>query len=315
MTKTQQLIQEKFDYLQPNFDYRLAKQTYFKIGGPAEVYLEIDQLEDMKQLVELCNKYEINLTVIGGASNILIDDSGVEGVVCKITAEEFEQLNDISFLAQAGMKMAQLVRKSLDLRLTGLEYFLGVPGNLGGAVYNNAHYLQDLIGDHIIEVEVIDHLGQLKTLTHAQCQFGYDSSRFQNSNEIIWSVKFSLKPGSSETSKELVQKATEYRAKTQPLGLPSSGCIFQNIHNNDRLQQMFPQFAERKYLPGGFVIDQAGLKNQRVGDIYVSDIHAAFFVNKGQGSSKDVLSLINLVKQTVKQKFDIDLKEEIFYLK
>lgn len=315
MTKTQQLINDRFGSLNPSFDFPLVQKTYFKIGGPAEVYLQLEKLPDVQQLIKFCQQNKIKLTVIGGASNILIDDSGVSGVVLQITANQFTQLDQFTFSAQAGMKMAALVKKSLDLHLTGLEYFLGVPGTLGGAIYNNAHYLQDLIGEHIIEVEVINSQGDLETLTKAECQFGYDSSRFQSSKEIIWSATFSLRLGDYQQSKELVKKATLYRAQTQPLAEPSSGCIFQNVPNNDHLKKLFPQFAEKSHVPGGFLIDQAGLKGQNIGDIYVSDIHAAFLVNKGKGKSKQVLEMIRLIKDKVKDKFDVDLKEEVFYLK
>jgi len=315
MTKTQQQIAKYLTDLQPQFDYPLSQQTYFKIGGPAEVYFELSDQHQVAKLLKFCDQQQIKVTLIGGASNLLIDDQGIKGVVLKITAQEFEKLSDTRIQAQAGIRMADLVKKSLDLHLTGLEYFLGVPGNLGGAIYNNAHYLQDLIGQHVIEVKTIDHQGQIKTYSHQACNFSYDHSIFQENKDLIWQVVFELKAGNQPESQELVKQATWYRAKTQPLGVPSSGCIFQNVANNDHLKKLFPQFADRELVPGGFLIDQAGLKNQHINDIYVSDIHAAFLVNKGKGSSQDVLSMINLIKKTVKLKFDVNLKEEIFYLK
>lgn len=315
MTNTQQLIQDNLAHLNPRFDYDLTAQAYFKIGGPAEVYFELDQVAEVQQLVKFCAQKEIKFTVIGGASNILIDDQGIVGVVLRITADELDQIDKTKFRVSAGIKMSSLVQQSVQMKMTGLEFFLGVPGYLGGAVYNNAHYLQDLIGEHIYQVEIVTRSGELKSISHIDCKFAYDSSIFQQTKDIIWSVVFELKKGDKDKSAQLIKQATEYRAKTQPLGLPSSGCIFQNIPNTDRLKKMFPMFAEKDFLPGGFVIDQAGLKNKHVGDIYVSDIHAAFLVNKGRGSSKEVLEMIDLVKSTVKQKFEIDLKEEIFYLK
>ena len=315
MTKTQLKLTENLQDFPFQFDYPLSQQTYFKIGGPAEAYLELADQDQVAKLIKFCSQNQIKVTLIGGASNLLIDDQGIKGVVLKITADRFTQINEIQIQAEAGIKMSQLVKKSLDLHLTGLEYFLGVPGNLGGAIYNNAHYLQDLIGKHVIQVETISQQGDSKTYSHQDCQFSYDHSLFQENKDIIWQVVFALKPGDTTQSQELVKKATLYRAKTQPLGIPSSGCIFQNVVNNDHLRLLFPQFADREFVPGGFLIDQAGLKNEHLNDIYVSDIHAAFLVNKGKGSSKDVLGLIDLIKKTVKDKFGVKLKEEIFYLK
>lgn len=315
MTKTQQLILDKFGDLDPSINFPLAEKTYFKIGGPAEVYLEIFDKKNFSQLIKFCHQQQIKITVIGGASNILIDDLGISGVVVKILAEKFDKLEDGKVQAEAGIKMPNLVKKTLDLELTGLEYFLGVPGTLGGAIYNNAHYLQELIGDHVQSVVIIDKTGETKTLSQEQCQFDYDSSLFQRSKDLIWSVTFSLKKGNKQESKDKVITATQYRARTQPLGEPSSGCIFQNVVNNDHLRKLFPQFAQQSHVPGGFLIDQAGLKGVHIGDIYVSDVHAAFLVNKGNGNSKQVLEMIHLIKDKVKEKFDVELEEEVVYLK
>lgn len=314
MTKTQQLVNQHLSNLQPKFDFSLAEKTYFKIGGPAEVYLEINKKDDLIRLIKLTQQHNIRLTVLGGASNVIIDDLGVGGIVVKITATEISLLENNQIKAHAGIKMATLVSQSVQMGLTGLEYFLGVPGTLGGAIYNNAHYLQDLISTHVFEVEVINQSGEIVRLDQNECQFDYDSSRFQQTKEIIWSVVFTLKKGNQEESKELIKKSTLYRAQTQPLGEPSSGCIFQNVKNNSQLKKLFPQFKNNEYISGGFLIDQAGLKGEHINDIYVSDIHAAFLVNKGKGTSADVLKMIEKIKKVVKEKFGVELCEEVFYL-
>ena len=222
---------------------------------------------------------------------------------------------DGKFLVGAGAKTSLFVKATVDHGYTGLEYFLGVPGSLGGAIYNNAHYLEDLIGRHVSRVEVLTESGDFMWLDHQECEFEYDSSRFQRTKEIIYQVEFVLEKGTKEESLELIKKATEYRAKTQPLGLPSSGCIFQNVPNNPELREQFPQFKDRLHVPGGFLIDQAGLKGMKEGDIEVSEKHAAFFVNNGHGTANQVKKLINRVKSIVKEKFSVELKEEVFWLK
>jgi UDP-N-acetylmuramate dehydrogenase len=210
--------------------------------------------------------------------------------------------------------MATLVAQSVNWGLTGLEYFLGVPGSLGGAVVNNAHYLSALISQHIVRVHVVQPDGELVWLSAAASEFGYDHSRFQHSKEIVVAVEFLLQSGTKAESQALIAQATHYRATTQPLGIPSSGCIFQNTPNTTQLQQLFPQFAQKTHVPGGFLIDQAGMKGTRVGALEVSHKHAAFIVNHGGGTAKDLLSLIALIKTTVKARFGVDLVEEVFFL-
>lgn len=299
-------------------EYPLAPQTYFKVGGPAEVYVALAEREQITNLVKYCSEHQIPLTLLGGASNVIVADAGIRGVVIKLANETFEVVEEAGSLttvrAGAGLKMALLVRHTVDAGLTGLEFFLGVPGTVGGAVYNNAHYLQALISEHITRVEVIGPDGHSVWLASTDCQFGYDTSRFQKTHELIWQAEFALPKGTADLSADRIREATLYRAQTQPLGLPSSGCIFQNAPNTPQLKKLFPQFADQPLVPGGFLIDQAGLKGVHEGDIEVSDKHAAFFINKGNGTAAQIQTLIERVKATVKDKFGAELHEEVFWL-
>ncbi len=313
------LVLEVFPDLPWQFEFPLAALTYFKLGGPAEVWLETSDAQVVAQIKAWCQKNQLKLTILGGASNCIVADEGVRGIVLRFTNDGVELHPEAEngkrrVLAGAGAKMALLVRKTLDWELTGLEYFLGVPGTLGGAIVNNAHYLADLIGKHVSRVQVVSNTGELIWLPADECEFQYDHSRFQKSGEIVVKVEFLLAPGDPKVSAELVKKATLYRAETQPLGLPSSGCIFQNSPNTPELKALFPQFADKAHVSAGFLIDQAGLKGERVGDIVVSQKHAAFMINQGQGTAADVQALIARVKASVKAKFGVDLREEVFYL-
>jgi UDP-N-acetylmuramate dehydrogenase len=312
-----QVLTEKFPQAPFQGQFPLKNLSYFKIGGPAEVYLEIDDREQIISIVKFCKQQNIKLTILGGASNVIIADEGISGLVLKITYDKFTlgEENQDRHLIQvgSGIKTSILVSKTVSAELTGLEYFLGVPGNLGGAVYNNAHYLQKLISDHVSRVEVISADG-VSWLDHDQCQFAYDKSRFHSSNEVILTVEFSLKSGNKQQSMDMIKKATEYRANTQPLGIPSSGCIFQNIPVTPQIENKFPEYTGKSFIGGGFIIDQAGLKGTKVGSMEVSEKHAAFFVNHGEGTAQQVKELITIVKDKVKSKFDIDLEEEVFYL-
>lgn len=312
------VLKQEFPNFVFQFNYPLAVKTYFKVGGPAEFYLELKDRKQIIKFVQFCRAQKIKLTILGGASNVIVADEGVSGVVLHLANDNFvvleKEQDKIRFLAGAGTKMALLVQQTIGAGLAGLEYFLGVPGTLGGAVVNNAHYMQDLICKYIDRVEVIDQQGEVKWLKHSECDFAYDHSRFQTSGEIILQVEFLLNQGDRHISQNLIQKATVYRAQTQPLGVPSSGCIFKNVANNDYLRQLFPQFKDKQFVPGGFLIDQAGLKGTKVGNVQVSEKHAAFIVNPGGGTAAQIKELITLIKQTVKQKFKVELKEEVFYL-
>jgi UDP-N-acetylmuramate dehydrogenase len=318
MTPTQHLITQAFSHLHPQLDLTLAPLTYFKIGGAAEVFLDITQKEDAVKLLDFCTQQQLKVTLLAGASNVIVADEGIPGVVIRLSNENYETLppegEKRKVRLGAGFKTALAVRKTMDEGLAGLEYFLGVPGRLGGAVYNNAHYLSHLVGEFISAVEVWSHSKGVQWLPHDQCEFGYDSSRFQTSGEVILSIEFILPPGTKEESLRLIREATEYRAKTQPLGEPSSGCYFQNTPNTPELQQQFPQFAAKRELPAGFLIDQAGLKGEKVGGISVSHKHASFLVNDGTGNSHQVLELAEKIRTKVHQLYKVELKEEVFFL-
>jgi UDP-N-acetylmuramate dehydrogenase len=313
MSDLAQQLSAQFPNWPFQFEYSLADRTYFKIGGPAEVYVELADKQQVAELVKFCQSNSVRLTMLGGASNVIVADEGVRGVVLHLTNDTVQDLGN-GIRVGAGIKTALLVRNALDLGYTGLEYFLGVPGTLGGATYNNAHYLQNLIGEHITRVEIVDEQGNVRWLEKNECAFDYDYSRFHKTKEVIVTVEFELAKGDKDQSMQLIREATEYRARTQPLGLPSSGCIFQNTPNTPELQKLFPQFAERTHVPGGFLIDQAGLKGERIGEIEVSDKHAAFMINRGGGTTAQLKQLVSLVKQRVKEKFGVELREEVFYL-
>lgn len=316
-----QIFQENFKNFDFHFDYPLSSKSYFKIGGNAEVFYEAKSRQEIMDLLLFCKKNEIKFTVIGGTSNAIIADEGLKGLTLYIDLKDFkileETAEELVLEAGVGIKTSQLVMKAAEFAGTGLEGFIGVPGVLGGAIYNNAHYLNDLIADHIKEVEVLDlDQEEIVSFSREKCEFAYEQSIFQhNKNLIIISATFALKKGNAEKIKADTRSAIERRQNTQPLNLPSCGCVFRNPANTEELRQKFPQFADKEFIPAGFLIDQAGLKGTKEGDIAISDKHAAFFVNLGQGKAEDVKKLIAKVKAVVSSKFNVILEEEVFYLK
>jgi len=325
MTTNQILLKKEFPDLNWFFNFSLAKLSYFKLGGPAEIFYKVEKIEELKKILVFCNKNEIPWIIVGGLSNVVVADAGVEGLVLQMACKGFKVLEDsqnkVIIKAEAGMKTSQLVSKSAYLNASGLEGFIGVPGRVGGAIYNNAHYLDFLIADcvqnvtafHVKNNEVIE-------FSHENCHFAYEHSIFQDEEQlVILSTTFSLKKDDPTLIKEKIAEAQARRLATQPLNLPSSGCIFQNPLNTPHLKKIFPQFANQEFIPAGFLIDQAGLKNKQEGSIVVSDKHAAFLVNKSDqldipASSTDLKKLIKQIQAEINDKFQVELKEEVFYL-
>jgi len=220
MTTLQEQFTTAFPHLSFQLNYPLATKTYFKVGGPAELYLELAEREQIIALVQFCQKNQLPMIILGGGSNVIVADKGLDGLVLKLTNSDFsivgKQNNETIIRAGAGLRTTLLVRKTIDAGLTGLEYFLGVPGNLGGAVFNNAHYLQDLISEYIWRVEIINKTGEAEWLDNKECEFGYDSSRFQRTGEVILQAELHLSAGLAEESQKLIKQATLIVRKLSP---------------------------------------------------------------------------------------------------
>ncbi len=278
-----------------------------KVGGPAEVFVVVKHADDLSALLQYCATHAIPCTVLGGASNVIVSDEGIRGLVIKnqsaeIVIERGEHFARV--IAESGVSTNILVRKTIDEGLQGLEYFLGVPGTLGGAIYNNSHYLTELIGNVVKKVEVFHFETQsVQTLSQEEMQFAYDFSILQKTHDIVLRVVFELEYGNKDSLEQKAKEVSKKRAASQPLGQPSSGCIFKNYHK-----------STGEVLHAGQLIDQAGLKGYRIGDAAVSEIHANFIVNKGHATSAQVLELANYVQQVIQEKNGIKLEKEVFVL-
>lgn len=321
----------------PDLDWQsqapLAPFTYMKVGGPAEVLLVVKRREDLVRAVRTAWHHNVPVTIVGGASNVVVSDAGLPGLVVINQADEarpvefsdvvpeiaddavVEYLRSLGecrwFLADSGIKTALLVRATIDAGCAGLEPFLGVPGTLGGAVFNNSHYTKELIGTYVAAVEVLTPEGEVRWLTQPACEFAYDVSRFHRSGELIVRVLFALTPGESGASLQRVAQAQQQRASTQPLGTANSGCMFKNAAVPEDQQALYDG---QTTLSAGWLIDKAGLKGVRVGGAVVSEKHANFLVNTGNATAQDVWDLSELVRERVRQRFGIELEREVFFL-
>jgi UDP-N-acetylmuramate dehydrogenase len=295
-------------------DAPLAPYTYMKVGGPAQLLVETTTQPELIKTFQLIRDAKLKYFILGGGSNIIINDLGIDGVVIKVRSynqPELEWLDNhqrARVTAEAGLLTNQLAQFCISQGLTGMEFFLGIPGTVGGAVYNNSHYQHQLIGDYLCNVQVIEPDGQVVILYPQQLDLGYDRTSLQNSGKIILNAAFELNSGDPETIAKKAAEYTKLRAASQPLGLASSGCIFKNITDEDMQRLQLPTKS------AGYLIEQAGLKGTSVGGIAVSDKHANFFINRGQGTAGDIEKLMSLVSEKVLQKFGIQLIPEVFFI-
>jgi len=305
----------------------LSRHTYFKLGGPADLFGVARTTSELTSLVRYAITHSLPYLVLGGGSNVLIRDKGFRGLVIKNMTRELRLagfagqvtksaasggifLKEVVVQADGGVPTNQLIRFTLDQGLAGLEELLGLPGTVGGGIYNNSHHLDVCLGDHVIKVEALDQAGELISLTPSELKLGYDSSIFHTHPATILSVAFQLKQGDRTALWAKANAAVSRRAATQPLGEPSSGCVFKNISVADSLRLGLPSGL----ISAGYLIDKAGLKGKEIGGARISSKHANFIVNTGTATTHNVLSLIALVRRTIKEKYGVGLEEEIFIL-
>lgn len=299
----------------------LSKHTYFKLGGPADLFFEALTSDDLLTAVQSAINFQVPYFVIGGGSNIIVSDKGFRGLIIKNKTGQIQlkgftgsankghvDLKEVIVSADSGVPANKLIRYTVDEGLQGLEEFLGLPGTVGGAVYNNSHHLGELIGDRVVEVTVIDSEGNLKKYLHDDLKFAYDYSILHKTKEVILTVSFQLKRGDKTKLWEIATEAVKRRSATQPLGSPSSGCIFRNIPLADKMRLGVPTQS------AGYLIDKAGLKGTRVGGAVVSDLHANFIINDGTATTQNVLDLVQVIKKSVKDKFGVTLEMEVFVI-
>ncbi|HAU99176.1 MAG: UDP-N-acetylenolpyruvoylglucosamine reductase [Microgenomates group bacterium GW2011_GWF2_45_18] len=299
------LLQSKLPHLNFLEGELLSKHTYFRIGGPARIFCAVDRRNDLELLAKIAYENIIPFHVFGGASNVLIRDEGVDALVILNKTKELlveESADDVRFIADSGLPVNILVKSTIDHSATGMQCFLGLPGTVGGAVVNNSHFTStQLFGNFIEYVDVVTPAGTQRFF-QKDLEFAYDYSRFHHERAVVLRASFRVLKGNLEEIRAESLQYVQKRNATQPIGLPSSGCIFRNA-----------LVADKKVFAGK-LIDDAGLKGTRVGGAEVSEVHANFIVNRGGASSHDVLELAELVQKKVKDKTGVVLEKEIFII-
>jgi UDP-N-acetylmuramate dehydrogenase len=289
-------------------DAPLAPLTTFKVGGPADWLLDIHEPVDLRAALALAADHGVAVATLGGGSNVLVPDDGIRGLVIRLHGGSVSRLAAGRVRAGGGVTINGLVRWTVSHGLAGLEAWAGTPGTVGGAVHGNAHFRGRLISELIDAVTLISRRGELREVPVAEMEFGYDTSRLHRTGEILVSADFLVSSGDPEQLRAVARESLAFRKRTQPLASPSAGCIFQNPDaSRDLVPAGIPPSA-------GALVDRAGLKNAADGGARVSPTHGNFIVNDGGATAASIKALIDRCKAGVRERFGVELREEIVYL-
>lgn len=274
----------------------MKDHTSFAIGGPADLMLVTENVEELRKAVAFCHANNMKYFIFGLGSNILVRDKGIRGVVIKL-GNNFNQLrvNNEQISAEAGVSLSHLAKAALQYELSGLEFAEGIPGSLGGAIFMNAGAYGGEMKDILFEVTAIDHDGTIKQYTPDEMLMSYRKSIFQLNGHIIVSAVIKLKKDKKESIKARMDDFARRRQEKQPLDYPSAGSTFKRP----------PNFFV------GPMIEELGLKGYQIGGAQVSSKHAGFIINAGNASARDVLDLITHIQKKVKERYGVELQTEI----
>ena len=277
----------------------MSRHTSFKIGGPADLLAMPTSEDELRRLLEKAQEAGVPVTLIGNGSNLLVRDKGVRGLVIKLG----NMLTDIKIDGStitfgSGVALSMAAKTAANNGLTGMEFAVGIPGSIGGAVYMNAGAYDGEMANVVASVRVMDMAGNIKEMTAADLQFGYRKTALQNSGLIVTAVTVAMERGDVDAINAKMADFSQRRISKQPLEMPSAGSMF-------------------KRPPGyfaGTLIDQTGLKGYSVGGAQVSTKHAGFVVNTGGATAADVLQLIRDVQDKVMAAHGVLLQPEVLVI-
>ncbi len=284
-------------------DVILAPYTTYKIGGPADLFVSVKSADELAHAVITAREAKIPYFVLGCGANILVRDKGFRGLVIHNAAHDVEWLPENQVRAASGAVIANLITACQKKGLSGLEHFVGIPSTVGGAVWQNLHFLSPdrtetfYIEKWIVSAEILTEKNERQTVEKDYFKFGYDTSVLHYKDVVVLSVLFQFNEASPEAIQQQMDANMEWRTAKQPQlwEYPSCGSVFQKIED----------------VGAGRLIDQAGLKGSQIGQAQISPKHANYIVNLGGAQAADVLALIQLAQAEVKAKFGYVLKPEI----
>jgi len=288
----------------PQRDVSLRPHSNFRIGGRADFFLEVTSVSDLRAAISLARKVSLPFYVIGGGYNLLFDDDGYRGLIIKNEAQGIDTTEKGEIRAVSGTPLSELVQSALDRGIEGFEFLAGIPGTVGGAVCGNAGAFGQSIGETVAAAEIFDEAGLVRDVAPRFLEFGYRHSLLKNRREILLAARFLGRPGDKEKIKNKIAQNLESRkSKHPPWDTACAGSYFKN-----------PILPDGTKIAAGFLLDQVGAKNLRVGDAAVFSGHANFILNLGNARAREVRFLAQELKERVKAKFGLELEEEVIYL-
>ena len=276
-------------------DEPLSHYTFTKTGGPVDVLAFPKTKSEVKQVVDYCRENQVPWLVLGNASNLIVQDGGIRGVVIMLTEMNQISVEGTMVIAEAGAKLIDTTYAALAESLTGFEFACGIPGSIGGAVYMNAGAYGGEIKDVFAEVDLLLSDGTIQTLSNEEMAFSYRHSELQKMEAIVLEARFQLTPGDHEMIKGRMDELTELREAKQPLEYPSCGSVFKRPEGH---------FT-------GQLIQEAGLQGLKWGGAQISEKHAGFIVNIDHATATDYTELIAHIQEVIKEKFDVTLETEV----
>lgn len=288
-------FQDTFTSIPILIDAHLSKYTFTETGGPADALVFPQTKEDIKAVVDYVNKNDIPLTVLGNASNLIVRDGGIRGVVMMLTDLSKIVVENNKITAASGARIIDTSEAAVRASLTGLEFACGIPGSVGGAVYMNAGAYGGEVIDCFESAEVVTRDGELKTLSHDEMAFAYRTSALQESGDIVVSTTFALKEGKTADIRALMDDLMQRRIDKQPLEYPSCGSVFKR--------------PEGHYT--GQLIQEAGLQGLQWGGAQISKKHAGFIVNIDNATATDYVELIQHIKDVIWKENKVRLETEV----
>lgn len=277
-------------------DEPLKKYTTFRIGGPADVLVKPKTIDELSRVIQLCYQEKVPYFILGNGSNLLVSDAGYRGVIIQL----YNQFADIRveeniITAQAGALLSKIASKALENSLTGFEFAHGIPGTLGGAVMMNAGAYGGEMKQVLTSCTVMDETGKIITVSPEALELGYRTSSLEKNHWIVLEASLTLKAGEQEAISAQMKDYMQRRKDKQPLDKPSAGSTFKRPEG---------------YFAGKLIMD-SNLAGYQIGGAMVSDKHCGFVVNTGEATCKDVIDLIQHVKETVKANFGVELEPEV----
>lgn len=276
-------------------DVNMDKHTSFRVGGPVDYLVNPTTYDEVLAVVNLCKEKNVPCFIIGNCSNLIVRDGGFRGVFIKLSNLDKIYIEGDRITGGGGALLKSLSNAALEEGLTGLEFASGIPGSIGGAIYMNAGAYDSEISKVIETALVIDNEGNIISLNKEELELGYRTSAVQKNDYIVLEATFKLRYGDKEKIIGRIKELTSRRVDKQPLEYPSAGSTFRRPEG---------YFAAK-------LIDDTGLKGMCVGGAEVSTKHCGFLINKGEASADDVLELIKLVQEKVKERFDVELRPEV----